>query len=60
MDFMKGNIEIEIHHGIGEFTKIYPRDVSRSYRDQQLNFVIYPQPSVIKYMDSSNQWEKYV
>lgn len=60
VDFMKGNCEIEIHHGVGEFRKIYPRDISRGFVDHQVNFVIYPQPSTIQYMDSMNQWETYV
>ena len=60
MDFMKGNNEIEIHHGLGEFRKLYPREVSRGFRDQQVNFVIYAQPSVLKYVEAMNRWEEYV
>ncbi len=60
IDFMKGNCEIEMLHGQGEFRKVYPREVSRGFRDQQVNFVIYPQPSVLRYMDSMSRWEEYV
>lgn len=60
MDFMKGNSEIEVHHGVGEFRKLYPREVSRGFRDQQVNFVIYPQPSVLEYVESMSRWEEYV
>jgi hypothetical protein len=57
---MKGKTEVEMYHGEGSFLKIYPRDVSRSYPEGKINFVIYSKPSLVQFSSSSSGVEKTV
>jgi hypothetical protein len=51
---MKGRTEVELYHGEAAFLKVYPRDVSRSYPEGKLNFVIYSKSSMVKFSSSAN------
>jgi hypothetical protein len=57
---MKGKTEIEMYHGEGSFLKVYPKDVSRSYPDGKINFVIYSKPSLVQFSNSSSGVERIV
>lgn len=57
---MKGKTEVELYHGEGAFLKVYPRDVSRSYPEGKLNFVVYSKPSMLKFSSNASVVEKIV
>jgi len=57
---MKGKTEVEMYHGEASFLKIYSREVSRSYVDGKLNFVIYSKPSLLKFSNNSSLVEKVI
>lgn len=57
---MKGKTEVEMYHGEGSFLKVYPRDVSRSYPEGKINFVIYSKASMIKFSSNASVMEKIV
>jgi hypothetical protein len=59
-NFMKGKTEVELYHGEGTFPKIYPREVSRSYPDGKLSFVVYAKPSVLKFTSNNSSLEKEI
>lgn len=56
-NFMKGKTEAELYHGEGNYSKIYPRDVSRSYEGGKVNFVVYPKPSMLYYSGNTSSLE---
>lgn len=51
---MKGKLEADLYHGMGEFVKLSPRDVSRSFTDKKVNIVVYAKPSILKYSGESS------
>jgi len=57
---MKGKTEVELYHGEAAFLKVYPRDVSRSYPEGKINFVLYSKPSLIQFSSSSSGVEQVV
>lgn len=57
---MKGKTEAELYHGEGNYSKIYPRDVSRSYEGGRVNFVVYPKPSMLYYSGNASSLEEKV
>lgn len=57
---MKGKTEIEMYHGEGSFLKVYARDVSRSYPEGKVNFIIYPKDSLLKFSSNASSLEKIV
>jgi hypothetical protein len=57
---MKGKTEVEMYHGESSFLKVYPRDVSRSYLDGKVNFVIYSKPSMLKFSTNASSLESVV
>ncbi len=46
--FILGKSEVDLYHGVADFMKVYPGDVSRNYPDGLINIVIYPKPSLLK------------
>jgi hypothetical protein len=58
--FMKGKTEVEMYHGEGSFLKVYPRDVSRSYLEGKVNFIIYSKPSMLKFSSNVSSLESVV
>lgn len=52
--FLKGKLEADLYHGMGEFVKLSPRDVSRSFTDKKVNIVVYAKPSILKYSGESS------
>jgi hypothetical protein len=52
--FIKGKVETELCHGEGEFLKLAPRDVSRSFEDKVVNLVVYCKPSLLRYSGESS------
>lgn len=57
---MKGKSEVELYHGEGSFMKVYPREVSRSYPEGKVNFIIYCKSSMVKFSTSSSMVEEVV
>ena len=57
---MKGKTEAELYHGESNYSKIYPRDVSRSYEGGKVNFVVYPKPSMLYYSSNTSSLESKV
>ena len=57
---MKGKTEVEMFHGEGSFLKVYPRDVSRSYTEGKINFVVYCKASMLKFSSNASAVEKVV
>lgn len=49
---------MEMYHGEGSFLKVYPRDVSRSYPEGKISFVIYSKPSLVQFSSSSSGVER--
>lgn len=52
--FIKGKVESELYHGEGEFIKLSPKDVSRSFPGKTINLVVYPKPTLLKYSGESS------
>jgi hypothetical protein len=47
-------VESELYHGEGEFIKLSPKDVSRSFPGKTINLVVYPKPTLLKYSGESS------
>lgn len=51
---LKGKLEAELYHGQGEFVKLSPRDVSRSFPGKRVTLVAYAKPSLLQYSGESS------
>lgn len=51
---LKGKTEVELYHGEAEFNKIYAKDISRTFPNGRLNFVVYTKPSMLIYNGVTN------
>lgn len=49
-----------MYHGEASFMKIYPRDVSRNFRNGKMSVVVYPKPSLIKFTTSATNMEEII
>lgn len=57
---LKGKTEVELYHGEAEFNKIYAKDISRTFTNGRLNFVVYAKPSMLIYNGVANGIEERV
>lgn len=57
---LKGKTEVELYHGNTEFNKIYTKDISRTFSNGKINFVIYPKPNMLIYNGLTSEYEENI
>jgi hypothetical protein len=58
--FIQGRTEVDLYHGEASFAKISPRDVSRSFPNGKVDFIVYPRQSLIQFSTSATSLEEHI
>lgn len=48
--------EVELYHGQASFNKIYPKDISRTFKNGRSNIIIYRKPSFLVYQSHNSKY----